>query len=165
MRNCFDRLPGISGQPALTLAGVVMQSIHLASDHTSVDLKTTLAEHLGKMGINVINHGTDSRDSCDYPVLAHKLCAAVEASGELGILICGSGIGMSMAANRHKGIRAALCTCEFQARYTRRHNNANVLCLAERVTGCGVALEITDIFLAEAFEGGRHARRVAMLDA
>ena len=142
------------------------RTIFIASDHAGFNLKAELSAHLTTAGHIVQDLGTHSKDSCDYPAYAEKVCAAVLADeSALGILICGSGIGMSMAANRHKGIRAALCTCEFQARYTRRHNNANVLCLAERVTGCGVALEITDIFLAEAFEGGRHARRVAMLDA
>ena len=141
------------------------RTIFIASDHAGVILKAQLTAHLTAAGHNVQDLGTHNTDSCDYPVYAHKVCAAVLAAEHaLGILICGSGIGMSIAANRHAGIRAALCTCEFQARYTRRHNNANVLCLAERVTGCGVALEITDIFLAEEFEGGRHARRVDMLD-
>ena len=142
------------------------RTIFIASDHAGVNLKSQLSAHLIAAGHTVQDMGTHSKDSCDYPAYAEKVCAAVLADeSALGILICGSGIGMSMAANRHKGIRAALCTCEFQARYTRRHNNANVLCLAERVTGCGVALEIADIFLAESFEGGRHAKRVAMLDA
>ena len=142
------------------------RTIFIASDHAGFNLKVELSARLTAAGHTVQDMGTHSKDSCDYPVYAEKVCAAVLADeNSLGILICGSGIGMSMAANRHKGIRAALCTCEFQARYTRRHNNANVLCLAERVTGCGVALEIADIFLAESFEGGRHAKRVAMLDA
>ena len=142
------------------------RTIFIASDHAGFNLKVELSARLTAAGHTVQDMGTHSKDSCDYPVYAEKVCAAVLADeSALGILICGSGIGMSMAANRHKGIRAALCTCEFQARYTRRHNNANVLCLAERVTGCGVALEIADIFLAESFEGGRHAKRVAMLDA
>ena len=140
--------------------------IFIASDHAGFNLKAELTAHLAAAGHTVQDMGTHSKDSCDYPVYAEKVCVAVLADeNALGILICGSGIGMSIAANRHKGIRAALCTCEFQARYTRRHNNANILCLAERVTGCGVALEIADIFLAESFEGGRHAKRVAMLDA
>ena len=142
------------------------RTIFIASDHAGFSLKAELSARLTAAGHTVQDMGTHSKDSCDYPAYAEKVCAAVLADeSALGILICGSGIGMSMAANRHKGIRAALCTCEFQARYTRRHNNANVLCLAERVTGCGVALEIADIFLAESFEGGRHAKRVAMLDA
>ena len=141
-----------------------MQSIHLASDHAGIDLKATLAEHLGKKGFNVVNHGTDSRESCDYPVLAHKLCAAVEATGEPGILICGTGIGVSIAANRHAGIRAALCTTELHARFARLHNNANVLCLGARVTGVELAQAIVDAFLETPFEGGRHQRRLDMLN-
>ena len=142
------------------------RTIFIASDHAGFDLKAELAACLTSAGHSVQDLGTHSKDSCDYPVYADKVCAAVLGhDSSLGILICGSGIGMSIAANRHKGIRAALCTSEFQARFTRRHNNANVLCLAERVTGKGVAVEIAQIFLAEDFEGGRHARRVAMLDA
>ena len=142
------------------------RTIFVASDHAGFDLKAELTACLASAGHDVQDLGTHSTDSCDYPVYADKVCAAVLADeSALGILICGSGIGMSIAANRHKGIRAALCTSEFQARFTRRHNNANVLCLAERVIGKGVALEITRIFLTEDFEGGRHARRVAMLDA
>lgn len=142
------------------------RTIFIASDHAGFGLKTELTACLTSAGHDVQDLGTHSMDSCDYPVYADKVCAAVLADeSALGILICGSGIGMSIAANRHKGIRAALCTSEFQARFTRRHNNANVLCLAERVIGKGVALEIARIFLAEDFEGGRHARRVAMLDA
>ena len=141
-----------------------MQSIHIASDHTGVDLKTTLAEHLGKKGFTVINHGTDSSDSCDYPVLAHKLCAAVEASGEPGILICGTGLGVSIAANRHSDIRAALCTTELHARMARQHNNANVLCLGARITGVELAKAIVDAVMENTFEGGRHQRRLDMLN-
>ncbi len=139
--------------------------IFIASDHAGFVLKAQLIAHLGAKGFQVKDLGTHSKESCDYPLYANELCAEVlAAENSLGILICGSGIGMSIAANRHKGIRAALCTCEFQAKYTRLHNNANVLCLAERVTGCGVALAITDVFLSEGFEGGRHSRRVDMLD-
>ncbi len=139
--------------------------IFIASDHAGFVLKAELIAHLSAAGHQIKDLGTHSKESCDYPVYANELCAEVLATeNSVGILICGSGIGMSIAANRHKGIRAALCTCEFQAKYTRLHNNANVLCLAERVTGCGVALAIADVFLSESFEGGRHSRRVDMLD-
>ena len=104
-----------------------MQRIHLASDHAGFDLKATLAQHLTGLGYEVIDDGAYSKDSCDYPVFAHKLCEAVERENCPGILICGTGIGMSLAANRHPGIRAALCTTELHARFGRRHNNANVL--------------------------------------
>ena len=106
-----------------------MKSIHMACDHAGIELKETLRAHLEKMGYTVTDHGTYSKESCDYPVFAHALCNAVEAEDVPGILICGTGIGMSIAANRHKGIRAALCTTELHARFTRLHNNANVLCL------------------------------------
>ena len=141
-----------------------MQSIHLASDHAGIDLKTTLAEHLGKKGIKVVNHGTDSRESCDYPVLAHKLCAAVEKEQGTGILICGTGIGISIAANRYSGIRAALCATELQARLSRQHNNANVLCLGARIIGVELAQAIVEAFLCASFEGGRHQRRIDMIN-
>ena len=111
-----------------------MKSIHMACDHAGIELKETLRAHLEKMGYTVTDHGTHSKESCDYPVFAHALCHAVEAEGVPGILICGTGIGMSIAANRHKGIRAALCTT-------------------------------VDTFLSTGFEGGRHQRRIDLLNA
>lgn len=141
-----------------------MQRIHLASDHAGLDLKEALVRHLKGLGYDVVDNGTDSRDSCDYPVFAHKLCHAVEREGSLGILICGTGLGMSMAANRHMGIRAALCTTELHARMSRCHNDANVLCLGARVTGEALALAIVNVFLDSAFEGGRHQQRLDQLD-
>ena len=140
-----------------------MQRIHLASDHAGFDLKATLAQHLTGLCYEVIDDGTYSKDSCDYPVFAHKLCEAVELENCPGILICGTGIGMSLAANRHPGIRAALCTTELHARFGRRHNNANVLCLGARVTGVELALAIVGTFLENQFEGGRHQRRLDLL--
>ena len=119
----------------------------------------------GMEAVAVTDHGTYSKESCDYPVFAHALCNAVEAEDVPGILICGTGIGMSIAANRHKGIRAALCTTELHARFTRLHNNANVLCLGARVTGVELALAIVDTFLSTEFEGGRHQRRIDLLNA
>lgn len=141
-----------------------MESIHLASDHAGVQLKTVLAQYLGNRAFQIVDHGTHSTESCDYPVFAHKLCAAVERENEQGILICGSGMGMSMAANRHSGIRAALCTTELHARLARRHNNANVLCLGARITGVELALAIVDAFLEGQFEGGRHQRRLDLFN-
>ena len=137
-----------------------MQTIHLASDHAGFDLKTLLAQYLAQKGMVVADEGVHSAASCDYPVLAHKLCAAVEKDGAPGILICGTGIGVSIAANRHPGIRAALCATELHASLARRHNNANVLCLGARVVGAGLALEIVDLFLNTGFEGGRHQKRI-----
>ena len=137
-----------------------MSVVHLASDHAGHALKALLARELPHLGCTVKDHGTNSGESCDYPVFAHKLCDAVLDEGGLGILVCGSGIGMSMAANRHDGIRAALCTTELHARLARRHNDANVLCLGARITGEELALAIVAAFLETAFEGGRHQRRI-----
>ncbi len=140
-------------------------SLFIASDHAGFTLKEALTTHLRQAGWGVTDLGTDSGASCDYPDFAHALCARVLETAGLGILICGTGLGMSMAANRHPGIRAAMCTHEFQASAARSHNNANVLCLGARVVGAGLALELADAFLAAAFDGERHARRVAQLDA
>jgi len=140
------------------------KTVHIASDHAGFALKRTLIEYLAKQDCAVQDHGTHSAQSCDYPVYAQTLCRAVLASGDLGILICGSGLGMSMMANRFQGIRAAVCTNEFLAAVSRRHNNANVLCLGERVVGAGLALAIVDAFLQNDFEGSRHQSRIAMLD-
>lgn len=141
------------------------QTVIIGSDHAGFALKQALVDHLAKAGHNVIDMGPEAATSCDYPVFAQTVCDRVLADNALGILVCGTGIGMSMAANRIAGIRAALCTCEFHARATRQHNNANVLCLGERVTGVGVALDLADVFLGTPFEGGRHQRRIDLFDA
>jgi ribose 5-phosphate isomerase B len=122
--------------------------------------------HLDERGLEYEDFGTFTEESCDYPAIAAAAARAV-ASGaaERGILVCGTGIGMSIAANKINGVRAALCGDCFSAEMTRRHNDANVLCLGARVTGAGLALKIADIFLDTAFEGGRHARRVGQLAA
>ena len=143
---------------------LISQTVHLASDHAGFKLKTYLADWLKGEGLEVIDHGTDSPQSCDYPVFAKKLALAVKDSGQPGILVCGSGIGVSMVANRFPGVRAALCTHEFHAKGSRAHNNANVICLGERVTAPGLASILVEIFLTEPFEGGRHAKRVDMID-
>ena len=136
--------------------------VHLASDHAGFCLKGTLAQYLQQQGHTFEDHGTHTQESCDYPTFAIRLCQAVAASGEPGMLLCGTGVGMCMVANRMPGIRAALCSCEFQARAARQHNNANVLCLGERVTGSELALSIADAFLTTAFAGGRHQRRLEL---
>ena len=142
------------------------RTIFIASDHAGVNLKSQLSAHLIAAGHTVQDMGTHSKDSCDYPAYAEKVCAAVLADeSALGILICGSGIGMSMAANRIPGIRAALCVNEYLARMTRLHNDANVLCLGERVIGQGLAASIVDAFMDTAFEGGRHQRRVDLIES
>lgn len=144
-----------------------MQKVYIASDHAGFVLKAALVEHLLKNeNVQVFDLGPDTPVSCDYPQSAHLVAEALLDSEKSarGILVCGSGIGMSMAANRVRSIRAALATCEFHARACREHNNANVLCLGERITGVGVAQNIVDIFLSTEFEGGRHLRRVELFD-
>ena len=139
------------------------KTIHLASDHAGFALKSAVIEHLAKQGHAVRDHGTDSTRSCNYPVYAQALCKAVLTLGDLGILICGSGLGMSMMANRFRGIRAAVCANEFLAALARRHNDANVLCLGQRVVGEGLALDIVELFFCTPFEGGRHQRRIDLI--
>lgn len=140
-------------------------NVILASDHAGYPLKEAVKQHLTERGISITDCGTDSTASCDYPVFAHALCDKINAGeGELGILVCGTGIGMSMAANKVKGIRAAVCSDAFSAKFTRAHNDANVLCLGARVIGEGLALELVDIFLDTPFEGGKHLRRIEMLE-
>ena len=143
-----------------------MSVIHIGSDHAGFQLKSLLAGELAKLGYKVEDHGANSTESCDYPLIARDLCKAVAADGNLGILICGTGIGMSIAANKVKGIRCALCGDTFSARATREHNDANMLALGERVTGVGLALEIVDVFFSTEFSGEpRHARRIAGITA
>ena len=139
--------------------------ITVGCDHAAYELKKKVIAHLEERGIEVIDVGTNSTDSCDYPNFAHAVCKNVQDGvTELGILICGTGIGMSMAANKHKGIRAACCSDVFSARLTREHNDANVLCFGQRVVGIGLALDLVDAFLeAEYANSGNHVTRVAML--
>ena len=142
-----------------------MSIVYIASDHAGFHLKDFLAEYLVAKGHEVHDLGPASDAGCDYPDSARLVTdALLQREDALGILICGTGIGMSMAANRVHGIRAALATCEFHARACRAHNNANILCLGERVTGQGLAADLADIFLSTPFEGGRHLRRVQKFD-
>ena len=136
--------------------------IAIASDHGGFALKQEIAAHLRETGVAFEDLGTHSEESCDYPIYAEKLGRAVaDGTYELGILVCGTGIGMSMAANKVRGVRCALCSDCFSAEMTRVHNNANVLALGGRVLGVELALRIGDTFLASGFEtGGRHQRRV-----
>lgn len=135
--------------------------IALGCDHGGFGLMQELITHLDELGLEYKNFGTFSEESCDYPEFAQAAARAV-ASGECdrGVLICGTGIGISIAANKIKGIRCALCGDCFSAEMTRRHNDANMLAMGARVTGSGLALKIADTFLNTLFEGGRHARRV-----
>ena len=138
--------------------------IAIGSDHGGFALKQEIMRHLEAAGYAFKDFGTYSADSCDYPVYGEAVARAV-ASGEFerGILICGTGIGISISANKVKGVRAALCGDCYSAEMTRRHNDANILALGARVLGTGLALKIVDTFLTTEFEGGRHARRVAMI--
>ena len=142
------------------------KKITIGSDHAGYRLKLQIIDHLREKGFEVLDVGTDSTASCDYPEFAHRVCKNVqEGVTELGSLICGTGIGMSMAANKHRGIRAAACSDTFSARLTRQHNNANVLCFGERVVGYGLACDLVDNFIETEFEGGKHARRVDLITA
>jgi ribose 5-phosphate isomerase B len=138
--------------------------IAIGSDHGGYELKLELINHLKERGIEVKDYGCDSPKSCDYPVYAKAVSEAVAAGEcELGILICGTGIGMSMAANKVGGIRAAVCSDCFSAKATREHNNANVLCMGARTVGPGLALMIADIFLDTPFSNDeRHVRRIKL---
>ena len=138
----------------------------LASDHAGFPLKEEIKAYLDTKGVEYIDCGTDSPDSVDYAQFAQKACLKV-TSGEadLGILCCGTGIGISMAANKVKGIRAACCSDYFSAKFTRLHNDANVICMGARVIGVGLACELVDVFINTEFEGGRHQRRVDQITA
>lgn len=138
--------------------------IAIACDHGGLKLKGAVMDFLKENGYEFKDFGTHSEQSCDYADYAKEVAFAVtNGECERGILICGTGIGMSIAANKVKGIRAAHCTDYFSAKYTRLHNDANVLCLGERITGAGLALELVKIFLETEFEGGRHATRIAKI--
>ncbi len=139
--------------------------IALASDHAGFGLKQNIAARLAALGHDVHDLGTHGTESVDYPEFGFAVAHAVTSgAAECGVLVCGSGIGVSIAANRVAGARAARCTSEFDARLARQHNDANILCLGSRVTGPGLAESILDAFLGAGFDGGRHARRVAMMD-
>mgnify|MGYP001073572197 CR=1 FL=1 len=140
------------------------ETIAIAADHAGFELKTQLVEELTRAGYAVLDLGTNSTDSVDYPDFANALAAAIgSGKAQRGVLICGTGIGISIAANRHKGIRAALCRDTTDARLAREHNDANVLALGARTTGVETAKDVLKTFLATPFSGGRHARRVEKL--
>jgi ribose 5-phosphate isomerase B len=137
----------------------------MACDHGGLELKESLKKTLAGADLEILDLGCHTPDSVDYPDLAHELAGAVlGGQADQGILICGTGIGISMAANRHPGIRAALCTDPFMARMSREHNDANVLCLGGRVIGPSLAEEIVSAFLNGGFEGGRHGRRIDKIE-
>lgn len=135
--------------------------IAIGSDHGGFKLKEEIKIHLEKKGIEVEDFGTHSEESCDYPDIALLVGENVVAKkSELGILVCGTGIGISIAANKVPGVRAALCSDTFSAHATREHNNANILALGQRTVGAGLALDIVDAFINAKFEGDRHLRRI-----
>jgi len=138
--------------------------IAIGCDHGGYELKQAVIGYLKEQGLEYKDFGTYSTDSCDYPIYGEAVARAV-AGGECekGIIICGTGIGISIAANKVKGIRAALCGDCFSAEFTRRHNDANILAMGARVTGSGLALKIVETFLNTEFEGGRHARRIDLI--
>ncbi len=140
--------------------------IALGADHGGYELKESIKKHLDEKGIAYFDFGTCSGEAVDYPVIAEKVARAV-ASGEYekAVLCCGTGIGISMAANKVKGIRCACCSDYFSAYYTRLHNDANILAMGGRVVGAGLACMMVDVFLTTEFEGGRHQRRIDMITA
>jgi ribose 5-phosphate isomerase B len=139
--------------------------IAMGADHGGYVLKQELAEHLRSMGHEVIDHGPNGPESVDYPDYGRKVAMAVAAGDvERGVLVCGTGQGMAMTANKVKGVRAAVVSDVFSARMATLHNDARVLCLGQRVVGAGLALTLVDAWLGEEFEGGRHARRVAKIE-
>lgn len=137
--------------------------IAIGCDHAGVEMKKAVIDALKEKGFELKDSGTDG-EPCDYPVIAKAVCELVQSGEcEKGILICGTGIGMSMTANKFKGIRAALCSDSFSAKYTRLHNDANVMCMGARVIGTGLACELAEIFMTTEFEGGRHKRRIDLI--
>ena len=138
--------------------------IAIACDHAGIDLKPAVIEVLDELGLSYKDLGTYSHESVDYPVYGQKVAEAVaEGKYRYGIVICGTGIGISLAANKVPGIRCAVCSDTYSAKYTRLHNDANMLAMGERVVGPGLAAEIVDAFLGAEFEGGRHADRVELI--
>lgn len=135
--------------------------IAIGCDHGGFEHKNAIVEHLKDRGFGVNDFGITEPVSVDYPDIALAVAKSIAANeNDLGILVCGTGIGMSLAANKVKGIRAAACSEHFSAKYTRLHNNSNILCLGGRVIGVGTALELVDLFVDTEFEGGRHQRRI-----
>lgn len=142
-----------------------MEKLIIGCDHGGFNLKNKIIEYLNENGYEVEDIGTYSTDSCDYPVIAKQLAQKIsDGIYNKGILVCGTGLGMSIVANKFKGVRAVTCTDTCSARMSRSHNDANVLCLGERITGEYLALDIVDIWLSSEFSGGRHQRRVDMFE-
>ena len=143
------------------------RKIYIGADSAGFLLKEEMKKHIIDLGYDVTDFGTDSEASCHYPIFASKVCEAVQAEPDTsyGILICGTGIGMSMCANKYNGVRAAVCSDTFSAKMTRIHNNSNMLALGARVIGVELAKEIVNAWLDAEFEGGRHQVRIDMITA
>ena len=142
-----------------------MKKIYIGADSAGFKLKEEIKEHLVGIGYEVIDVGCNSDASCHYPEFASKVCCGVQSdNNSYGILVCGTGIGMSMCANKYRGIRAAVCSDTYSAKMTRHHNDANVLCLGARVIGNCLAIELVDAFLSSEYDGGRHEIRVKMME-
>lgn len=140
--------------------------IVIGCDHAGYELKGPVMEHLKEKGYELTDVGTHSTDSCNYPDYAYAVCEAIKkGDADLGILICGTGVGMSIAANKYEGIRAACVSDTFSARLTRQHNDTNILCFGARVVGLGIACDLCDNFLEAEYEGGKHQKRVDMIMA
>jgi len=136
----------------------------IGSDHTAVDLKAVIVEHLESQGIDVIDVGPFSKERTHYPIYADKVCRLIQNDEvSQGVLICGTGIGMSIAANKHKGIRAVACSDTFSARASKNHNDSQIVCFGSRVVGPELAKDIVDAFLNARYEGGRHQIRIDMM--
>ena len=140
-----------------------IDKVFLASDHAGFELKNELKEAIKGLGYEVVDLGTNDKNSVDYPDYAHLLASKLEPNC-YGVLVCGTGIGISIAANRHKNVRCALCHDEFTARLAREHNDANVIAFGARVIGTGVAISAAEAFLKTEFAGGRHERRVKKIE-
>ncbi|RMH80515.1 MAG: ribose 5-phosphate isomerase B [Acidobacteria bacterium] len=139
-------------------------TVAIGSDHAGFPLKEKIKEFLLSKGYAVLDFGTTSTESTDYPFFARDVCLAVQrGEAQKGILVCGTGIGMSITANKFRGIRAALCLNEYMAKMSRKHNDANVLCLGDRIVGDDLALAIVDVWLSTDFEGGRHEKRINLI--
>lgn len=140
--------------------------VAIGNDHAAVELKNAVVRYFEEKGIEYIDFGCGEGEKCDYPDKAREVCEAMlSGKADRAILLCGTGVGISISANKIKGIRAACCSDVFSAKYTRLHNDANVLCMGQRVVGEGLAIELVDVFLGTSFEGGRHAARVEKITA
>ena len=139
--------------------------IAIGSDHTAVDLKDEIMQHLKKQHIDVVDCGPSSKERTHYPIFADKVCTLIqEKQVDQGILICGTGVGMSIAANKHQGIRACVCSDTFSAKASKQHNDSQIICFGSRVVGPELAKDIVDAFIYARYEGGRHQIRVDMLN-